>query len=140
MSLEGKAEASGVLRGKINLLDILCISAYGIAVKNGFEGTEAEWLESLKAGGSPVRVSEITLLANKWAGTDNLHFQIVGLEGLTERSQVNLTPDVEQLVVFYEKDLTFVTKNYSGTLYVYAIGQKPMNDYTIQVTITEVNV
>lgn len=54
MSLEGKAEASSVLRGRINSCDFLTISAYGIAVKNGFNGTEAEWLESLK-GDPPIR-------------------------------------------------------------------------------------
>lgn len=48
MSLKGNAESGGVLRGKINRCDVLTLSAYGIAVKNGFEGTEAEWLESLK--------------------------------------------------------------------------------------------
>ena len=47
MSLTGNAE-SGVLRGKINTCDVLTISAYGIAVKHGFKGTEEEWLESLK--------------------------------------------------------------------------------------------
>lgn len=30
------------------------ISAYGIAVKHGFVGTEEEWLESLKAGGTNI--------------------------------------------------------------------------------------
>ena len=49
-----------------------------------------------------------------------------------------MTPSVEQLVIFYEKDLTFVTENEGGVVTVYAIGQKPTNDYTIQVTITEV--
>ena len=38
--------------GRINRLSVLCIDAYGVAVKNGFEGTVEEWLESLKA--SPV--------------------------------------------------------------------------------------
>ena len=47
MSLEGNATAKK-LRGKIKDIDVLCISAYAIAVKNGFEGTEEEWLESLK--------------------------------------------------------------------------------------------
>ena len=62
------------------------------------------------------------------------------ISGVTENSQVDLTPSVEQLVVFYEKDLTFVTENEDGVVTVYAIGQKPTNDYTVQVTITEVNV
>jgi hypothetical protein len=41
--------------GRINRLSVLCIDAYGVAVKNGFEGTVEEWLESLKA--SPVLTS-----------------------------------------------------------------------------------
>lgn len=47
MSLQGNATANE-LRGRINALDTLCIDAYDIAVKNGFEGTEEEWLASLK--------------------------------------------------------------------------------------------
>ena len=35
-------------QGRINKLSVLCIDAYGVAVKNGFEGTVEEWLESLK--------------------------------------------------------------------------------------------
>lgn len=46
MSLEGKATGKK-LRGKINSLDVLCIDAYAVAVRNGFKGTEKEWLESL---------------------------------------------------------------------------------------------
>jgi hypothetical protein len=41
--------------GRINRLSVLCIDAYGVAVKNGFEGTVEEWLDSLKA--SPVLTS-----------------------------------------------------------------------------------
>lgn len=34
--------------GRINRLSVLCIDAYGVAVKNGFVGTVEEWLASLK--------------------------------------------------------------------------------------------
>lgn len=56
MSLEGNATGQ-TLVGKINKCDMLTISAYGIAVKNGFEGTEAEWLASLKGekGDKPIK-------------------------------------------------------------------------------------
>lgn len=54
MSLEGSATAGQVLKGRINAVDILTISAYGIAVKNGFKGTEEEWLQSLEA--NPERI------------------------------------------------------------------------------------
>ena len=35
-------------QGRINRLSVLCIDAYGVAVRNGFKGTEEEWLASLK--------------------------------------------------------------------------------------------
>lgn len=85
-------------------------------------------------------IGVVELLADKWEGGDNLYSQVVSIDGVTENSQVDLTPSVEQLTVFYEKDLTFVTENEGGVVTVYAIGQKPTNDYMIQVTITEVNV
>ena len=44
-------QSGGVLRGHINTLEVLTLSAYGIAVKHGFEGTEEQWLESLKPDG-----------------------------------------------------------------------------------------
>lgn len=85
-----------------------------------------------------ARLGEVTLLASAWTGEGNLYSQVVSVDGVTKNSQVDLTPDVEQLTVFYDKDLTFVTENDGGIVTVYAIGQKPMNDYTIQITITEV--
>ena len=88
---------------------------------------------------SPAAViAEVTLLASAWAGSDSLYSQVVEIDGITENSQVNLTPSVEQLSIFYEKDLTFVTENDGGVVTVYAIGQKPQNDYTIQADIVEV--
>lgn len=87
---------------------------------------------------TPARISEVTLLSNAWVGGDNLYSQIVTINGVTEKDQVDLTPSAEQLDIFYEKDLTFTTKNSGGVVTVYVIGQKPTNDYTIQVTITEV--
>jgi hypothetical protein len=89
--------------------------------------------------GSKATIGVVELPAAKWVGGESLYSQIVTVAGATENSQVDLTPSVEQLVIFYEKDLTFVTENEGGVVTVYAIGQKPENDYTIQVTITEVS-
>jgi hypothetical protein len=90
------------------------------------------------SAGSTATIGAVELLAAKWVGGENLYSQVVNIDGTTEYSQVDLTPSVEQLAVFHEKDLTFVTENEDGVVTVYAIGQKPTNDYTIQVTITEV--
>lgn len=95
-------------------------------------------LEKNGTGGSIAKISYITLLADAWQGEDNLYSQIVVVDGITANSQVDLTPNAEQLIALRSKDLTFVTKNANGVVTVYAIGQKPQNDYTIQATITEV--
>lgn len=89
---------------------------------------------------SPVPVHNVVLPASAWTGSDNLYSQVVSIPGITENSQVNLTPSVEQMTIFYEKDVSFVTENDGGVVTVYAIGQKPKNDYTIQANVVEVTV
>ena len=188
-------------------------SAYEIALNNGFKGTEAEWLASLKGdpgvngsngrdgsngkdgkdgadGYTPIkgrdyfdaiyigegdmpdgynaqidpngdaltlealarevakyvdgamssRIVNITLTASKWKGADSLYSQVVTINGVTEYSKVDLLPSVEQLAIFHNKDVTFVTENEDGVVTVYAIGDKPTQDYTMQAQITEVAV
>lgn len=87
-----------------------------------------------------AKVADVSLPAANWEGSDNLYSQVVSISGVTENSQVNLTPSVEQMAIFYEKDITFVTENDGGVVTVYVIGQKPENDYTIQANIVEVSV
>lgn len=128
------------LNSKINFLEILVDeSAPG---GHTFTRTDFNLLEMHNAllSSTTARVADVELLAANWVSAGNHHSQVVTIEGVTANSQVDLTPSVEQLVVFYEKDLTFVTENEDGVVTVYAIGQKPENDYTIQATITEVRV
>lgn len=134
-------------------------SAYEYALEGGFKGTEQDFIKKLVETtsygqieeaiekyfqdnkikiDSPSRIGEAKLLAASWAGAASPYSQVVEIAGVTENSQVDLTPSVEQLAIFYEKDLAFVTENEGGVVTVYAIGQKPQHDYNIQVTITEV--
>lgn len=85
-----------------------------------------------------AKIAYVTLLANDWSGSDGSYSQVVDIDGVTENSQVDLTPSADQIAIFHEKDLAFVTENEDGVVTVYAIGQKPTSNYTIQVTITEV--
>lgn len=89
---------------------------------------------------APARIAEVTIRSSAWVGTDNLHSQVVTIEGITPYSKVDLLPSVEQLAVFQKKDVAFVTENEDGVVTVYAIGDKPTMDYTMQVQITEVSV
>lgn len=83
-------------------------------------------------------IVEVSLLASAWVGEAHLYSQIINVEGVTKYSKVDLQPSVEQLAIFHDKDLALVTENEDGVVTVYAIGDKPTNDYTIQATVTEV--
>ena len=83
-------------------------------------------------------IKYIDLLSNAWMGDISPYSQVVEIEGITENSQVDITPDADQLEIFRNKDLGFVAENENGVVTVYSIGDMPQNDYTIQVTITEV--
>lgn len=86
-----------------------------------------------------VRIADVTLIAGAWMGETSPYSQVVTIPTVTNKTQVDLTPSVEQLSIFYNKDLAFVTENDNGVVTVYAIGQKPENDYIIQATLTEVD-
>lgn len=89
---------------------------------------------------APTRLTEVTLLAVNWVGTESPYSQVVAIDGVTEYSKVDLQPSVEQLEIFHDKDIAFSTENEDGVITVYAIGDKPTQDYTIQATVTEVSV
>lgn len=91
------------------------------------------------SGGSKTRVVDIDLIAENWTGSDKHWTQVVHVHGSTDKSEVNLTPSVEQLIIFREKDLTFSTENDGGVVTVHVIGQRPQNDYTIQADVVEVS-
>ena len=94
-----------------------------------------------KVASSPA---SITLYADRWeqVGEDAMWYQevVVANATITEYSKVDLQLSAEQLLIFYEKDLTFVTENDGGTITVYCIGQKPANTYVIQATVSEVKI
>jgi hypothetical protein len=156
MSLTGNLTADKLLRGKINGADVIYVDTYQLAVQNGYQGTFEEWLTTLCpyvgenghwwVGNNDTGVivtpvpwiSSVTLEAAKWEGTENLHSQVVYIPGVSPYSKVDLLPSVEQLAIFASKNVTFVTENEDAVVTVFAIGDKPMQDYTMQVQITEV--
>ena len=90
-------------------------------------------------GSSGKRATWITLLASAWKGEASPYSQVVEIESVTAYSQVDLLPSAEQLVEFKKKDLDLVTENEDGVITVFAIGTKPIQDWTIQATVTEVS-
>lgn len=85
-----------------------------------------------------TRTVTITLYASKWLENDGRYSQTITVANATPYSKVDLQPSAEQLSVFHEKDIAFVTENVDGAVTVYCIGQMPTNDYTMQASVTEV--
>jgi hypothetical protein len=82
--------------------------------------------------------TEITLLASAWSGSESPYSQVVAIPGVTARSKVDLQIDAELAELFHDKDLALVTENEDGEVTVYAIGDKPSRDYTVQAVVTGV--
>jgi hypothetical protein len=85
-----------------------------------------------------VPASSVTLLASAWVGDGESYSQVVTIPGVTAHTKVDLQPTSDQLAEFHYKVLSFVAENNGGVVTVYAIGDKPTGDHTIQITKTEV--
>lgn len=117
----------------------------GIDGKDGVDGRDGESV-SIATVRSMIqnllydinKISTVTLYADQWEGAASPYTQGVTISGVTSKSKIDLNPTFEQLEIFHAKDIAFVVGNNNGNITVYCIGQKPTNDYTIQVTITEV--
>ena len=83
-------------------------------------------------------MSELSLRASDWTGTESPYSQVVEVIGVTANSKVDLNPTGEQLNSLATNRTILNTANDNGTVTVYAIGNKPTEDYTMQATITEV--
>lgn len=87
-----------------------------------------------------IPASSVDLPADGWEGEASPYSQIVALVGVTPYTKVDLQPTLAQIDTFYSKSLGFFAVNEDGVVTVYAIGDKPTEDITIQVTMTEVEV
>ena len=102
------------------------------------EPSVEERLTAIEVTHSPKFINSVTLYGNRWVGDASPYTQVVEVSGATQYSKIDLQPSTEQLDIFYAKDLSFVAENEDGVITVSCVGHKPLNDYTIQITITEV--
>lgn len=93
---------------------------------------------NILGGASNWKAEKVTDNSGKVVGYR--YGQIVNVNNavITENSKVDLQITSEQMVVFYEKDLAFVTENEDGVVTVYCVGNIPEHNYKIRVVVTEV--
>lgn len=84
------------------------------------------------------KITEIAMTAARWKGAESPYSMIVTVEGVSQRSKVDLWPTKEQWDILETIGTGLCAVNEDGVITVYAIGNKPTDDMTIQATITEV--
>ena len=100
------------------------------------------WAENnfLTKEAATVKLTYITILSTSWIGDSNLWSQVVVCSGVTVNSKLDLQPTPSQIIELQDAEISLMATNEDGVITVYAIGNKPTSDMTIQVLITEVAV
>lgn len=84
------------------------------------------------------KASTIELPIDGWTGSNLLYQQTVSVPIVTENSQVDLRPSPAQLEELLTSEISLTVANESGVITVFAIGGKPISDYTMQIIVSEV--
>lgn len=103
-------------------------------------GIVAELSGPFTGGGSTGKLTEITLPVESWKGAKSPYSMAVSVEGLSQRSKIDLWPSVDILETLRIMGSGLCAENNAGSVTVYALGNKPDADLTVQATITEVSV
>lgn len=88
--------------------------------------------------GSSGKIATITLPAANWKNGESPYFQTVEVAGISEASLVEIQATKKQIAAFCTDGTAIHIENDGGTATAYAIGTKPAEDLTLQVTLTEV--
>ena len=83
---------------------------------------------------------DVAVFADKWEGETSPFRQVVTIPGVTKYTQVDVTPTAAQFELMRGKELAFLAENVDGVVTMKAIGEKPQNDYVLQVTMYEVSI
>ena len=100
------------------------------------------WVEvwgSTSSGSCAKTQSSVTLLANEWTGTTSPYLQVVNIDKVTPSSQVDFQLTPKQFEELSNARISFMAINDNGVVTVNATGNKPTSDYTIDISITNVD-
>ena len=89
-------------------------------------------------GSVAIRAVEVSLSADGWKGAVSPFSQAVTVPGITAASRVDLQPGAELLEQMRLAGMGLAAENDGGQVTVYAFGAKPLENVTVQATVTEV--
>ena len=95
-------------------------------------------IEQLNAKADIPKMTTVNMPANSWVNDENLWYQVITINSITANSKIDLQPSARQLLTLQNEETALMAENDDGVVTVYALGNKPTQDYSIQVLITEV--
>lgn len=84
------------------------------------------------------KCATVTIPSANWTGDVNPWSQVVTVNGVTSNSKVDPQPTALQIVALQDAEITLMLQNDAGVITAWAIGNKPTEDYAMDVLITEV--
>lgn len=84
------------------------------------------------------KLASVAMPASGWSGDKNPWYQVVECNGVNMNSKLDLQPSPEQIVALQDAEISLMATNDGGIVTVWAIGNRPAVDYTMDVLITEV--
>ena len=107
--------------------------------------TDGSWQEvwgcinnGVAGGASAPKLTTITMPASGWQGSSSPYSQVVTCSGVNVNSKLDLQPTPTQIVELQDAEISLMATNNNGVVTVWAIGNKPTSDYTMDVLIKEV--
>lgn len=91
-------------------------------------------------GADAPKLTSVTMQAANWSGNSNPWSQTITCNGVNVNSKLDLQPTPTQIVELQDAEISLMLTNNQGTVVAWAIGNKPAQDYTMDVLITEVTV
>lgn len=126
-------------QSKLYLNNITGTYKVGVEADGALSTTDSNGNVVTMAKNTVYKISTISLPASGWTEATNVYSQVVSVTGATANSQVDLYPTPEQLIDMQISGISLVAVNEDGVVTVYALNNKPTSDYSMQVTLTEVN-
>ena len=89
---------------------------------------------------SKPKLATITISASKWGGSTSPYSQVVSVNGVNANSKLDLQPTPNIIASLQDSETSLMLTNNNGVVTAWAIGNKPTENYTVDVLITEVTI
>lgn len=91
-------------------------------------------------GGTLPKLTTINIPAFEWTGLSSPYSQTISVNGVNVNSKLDLLPNSDQFKSLQDEEVALTASNNNGVVTIFAIGNKPTIDYTMQLLITDVEV